>query len=93
MHWPTSSQKLRKAKSAWGLRKRGTQKKKSEAFGYGALGKNNEEEGGARDVQNTESHWQRLKSTFQRSRRLLIRPRTMRGPGRTGTLSSSAEWQ
>ena len=46
-----------------------------------------------RRVRNTKFQWQRSKFAFQRARRLLFFPRAMRGPGRGGTPSSSAEWQ
>jgi len=45
----------------------------------------------ARDVLNTNFHRQRSKFAFQRAGRLLFCPRAMRGPGRAGTPSSSAE--
>ena len=79
-HWPKLSQKLQKARHLWVAR---TPQKQSKGRRASV----------ARDMRNTKFHWQRSKFAFQRAGRLLSCPRAMRGPGRAGTPSSSAEWQ
>jgi len=79
-HWPKFSQKLQKARH---LRVARTPQKQLRGRRASV----------ARDVRNTKVHWQRSEFAFQRAGRLLFCPRAMRGPGRAGTPSSSAEWQ